>query len=200
MVFAALIAATSVSSIAPQITAFVNAAAAASELFSVIDKTSELDPLDTSGKIPSNRCNGNIEIANLAFSYPSRPGAPVLRSFTLSIPAGKTTALVGASGSGKSTVVGLLERWYNPSSGSIILDGVDVSDYNIQWLRSRIRLVQQVCCPNGFFNTACPNLVAGASSVSRHLFRKRKQGPAGGSDSAFSGKPNEARTRSVHSK
>lgn len=145
VVFAALIAATSVSAIAPQITAFTNAAAAASELFSVLDKKSELDPLDESGKIPNMSCYGNIEIANLAFAYPSRPGAPVLRNFNISIAAGKTTALVGASGSGKSTVVGLLERWYTPSSGSIMLDGINISDYNTQWLRSRIRLVQQVC-------------------------------------------------------
>ena len=125
VVFAALIAATSVSTIAPQITAFTNAAAAASELFSVIDKKSELDPLDESGKMPSDSCDGKIEITNLA---------------------GKTTALVGASGSGKSTVVGLLERWYAPSSGSIMLDGIDISDYNTRWLRSSMRLVQQVCC------------------------------------------------------
>ncbi|KAK4694318.1 ATP-binding cassette, subfamily B (MDR/TAP), member 1, partial [Lecanoromycetidae sp. Uapishka_2] len=143
VVFAALIAATSVSTIAPQITAFTNAAAAASELFSVIDKRSELDPLDETGKTPSDGCNGNIEITKLCFAYPSRPGAPVLRDFNISVPAGKTTALVGASGSGKSTVVGLIERWYAPSSGSIMLDGIEISDYNTRWLRSRIRLVQQ---------------------------------------------------------
>lgn len=145
VVFAALIAASAVSTIAPQITAFTNAAAGASELFSVIDKKSALDPLDESGKMPTDSCDGNIEISNLAFAYPSRPSAPVLRGFNISIPAGKTTALVGASGSGKSTVVGLLERWYAPSSGSIMLDGIDISEYNTQWLRSRVRLVQQVC-------------------------------------------------------
>ena len=146
VVFATLIAASAISTIAPQINAFTNASAAASELFSVLDKQSELDPLDESGKIPDDSCYGRIEITNLSFAYPSRPGASVLRDFNLSIPAGKTTALVGASGSGKSTVVGLLERWYSPSSGSIMLDGIDLSEYNIQWLRSRIRLVQQVRC------------------------------------------------------
>lgn len=75
----------------------------------------------------SDSCDGSIEIRNLAFAYPSRPGAPVLRDFNISIHAGKTTALVGASGSGKSTVVGLLERWYAPSSGSIMLDGTYIS-------------------------------------------------------------------------
>ena len=156
VVFAALIAATSISTIAPQITAFTNAAAAASELFSVIDKKSELDPMDKSGKLPIDGCDGNIEIKNLVFAYPSRPGALVLRNFNISIPAGKTTALVGASGSGKSTVVGLLEKWYAPSSGSIMLDGIDISDYNTQWLRSRIRLVQQVCSSILFLNVTCP--------------------------------------------
>ena len=144
VVFAALIAASSISTIAPQITAFVNAAAAASELFSVIDKKSELDPLDDTGMIPTDSGDGNIEISNLAFAYPSRPSTAVLRNFNISISAGKTTALVGASGSGKSTVVGLLERWYAPLSGSITLDGIDISHYNTRWLRSHIRLVQQV--------------------------------------------------------
>jgi ATP-binding cassette subfamily B (MDR/TAP) protein 1 len=148
VVFAALIASTSISTIVPQITAFTNAAAAASELFSVIDKNSELDPLDESGKKPVDSCDGNIEIQNLAFAYPSRPSTLVLRDFHISIPAGKTTALVGASGSGKSTVVGLLERWYAPLSGSIMLDGIDISEYNTQWLRSCIRLVQQVWSSN----------------------------------------------------
>lgn len=148
VVFAALIASSSVSTIAPQITPLTNAAAAASELFGVIDKKSELDPLDETGKIPVDDCDGNIEITNLTFAYPARPGAAVLRNLNISIPAGKTTALVGASGSGKSTVVGLLERWYAPSSGSITLDGIDIADYNTQWLRSRIRLVQQVWSPS----------------------------------------------------
>ncbi|KAL8784942.1 MAG: hypothetical protein Q9213_003684 [Squamulea squamosa] len=167
VVFAALIASTSVSTVAPQITAFTNAAAAASELFSVIDKTSELDPLDESGKMPSDSCNGSIEISNLGFAYPSRPGAPVLRDFNISIPAGKTTALVGASGSGKSTVVGLLERWYAPSSGSIMLDGIDISEYNTQWLRSHIRLVQQE--PILFRGTVFENVCKGLLGDQRQL-------------------------------
>lgn len=147
VVFAALIAATSISGVAIQTTVIAAAGGAASELFGILDKKSELDPLDESGHMPPlSDCKGNLEISNLVFAYPSRPGAPVLRNFNISIPAGKTTALVGASGSGKSTIVGLLERWYVPSSGSIELDGIDISEYNTQWLRSRVRLVQQVCC------------------------------------------------------
>jgi len=128
--------------IVPQFTALSNAAAAAAELFRIMDKASGLDPLDPSGLQPSI-CEGNIAVSNVDFAYPSRPSAQVLRDFSISIPAGKTTALVGASGSGKSTLVGLLERWYKPSNGRLTLDGLELSEYNVKWLRSNIRLVQQ---------------------------------------------------------
>ena len=129
--------------LAPQFTALSNAAAAAAELFGIMNEPSDLDPLDPSGRQPG-ACKGEITVRNVDFVYPSRPSAQVLRDFSIDIPAGKTTALVGASGSGKSTMVGLLERWYNPVKGSIILDGYELSEYNTKWLRSNIRLVQQV--------------------------------------------------------
>ena len=126
----------------PNIQAITNATSAANELFSVIDKPSELDPLSPEGTRPAS-CSGDVQIKNLRFAYPSRPTAQVLQGLTLSIPAGKTTALVGPSGCGKSTLIGLLERWYQPASGEILLDGHDVAEYNTNWLRSNIRLVQQ---------------------------------------------------------
>lgn len=142
VVLAVTIGATAMSSIAPQIQSITAAAAGAAELFSIIDKDSLLDPLSSAGDSPAS-CNGDIEIRDLTFAYPSRPSAQVLHGLNLSIPAGKRTALVGASGSGKSTLVGLLERWYVPNSGEILLDGVDISAYNTKWLRSNVRLVQQ---------------------------------------------------------
>ena len=144
MVLSVVVASMSISLLAPQMTALTNAAAAAAELFAIMDKPSSLDPLAEGGTRP-DKCPGQIEVQGVGFAYPSRPTAQVLRDFTVSIPAGKTTALVGASGSGKSTIIGLLERWYEPSSGSIRLDGTEISDYNTKWLRTRIRLVQQVC-------------------------------------------------------
>lgn len=142
VVLSVTIGATAISTIAPQIQSITNASSAAAELFSIIDKESELDPLASEGIQPRS-CNGDIDIRDLTFAYPSRPTAPVLHSLNLSIPAGKTTALVGASGCGKSTLVGLLERWYEPNSGAILLDGIDLSEHNVKWLRSNIRLVQQ---------------------------------------------------------
>lgn len=143
VVFSVLIAASTVSAIAPQFATFTNAAAAASELFELIDKPSKLDPLSEEGEKPST-CQGQLEIRDVKFSYPSRPGIQVLKGLNLSVPAGRTTALVGASGCGKSTLIGLLERWYERESGEITLDGVDITKLNTRWLRSQIGLVQQV--------------------------------------------------------
>jgi ATP-binding cassette subfamily B (MDR/TAP) protein 1 len=149
---------TSLQLIGPQIQAITAAAAAAAELFEIIDKKSELDPLDPAGQKPTS-CIGEIEVKDLTFAYPSRPSAPVIKNLSLHIPAGKTTALVGASGCGKSTLVGLLERWYQPGSGQILLDGVNITDYNTKWLRSHIRLVQQE--PVLFSGTVFQNVVKG---------------------------------------
>jgi len=143
VVFSVMIAATTISAIAPQFSTLTNAAAAASEIFEIIDKPSKLDPLSEEGEKPLT-CHGQIEIRDLNFSYPSRPGVQVLKGLHLSVPAGKTTALVGASGCGKSTLVGLLERWYERASGSIELDNIDITKLNTKWLRSQIGLVQQV--------------------------------------------------------
>lgn len=72
----------------------------------------------------------------------SRKDTPVLKGINLTVPVGKTTALVGASGCGKSSIIQLVQRFYDPSSGSILLDGVDIKKYPVKWLR------QQVNFPN----------------------------------------------------
>lgn len=119
------------------------AIAASSEMFKVIDRQSAIDSLSEDGLKPDT-IEGNIRFENVHFSYPSRAEVPVLRGLTIDIPAHKTTALVGTSGSGKSTIVGLIERWYSIASGSVTLDGHEVSSLNVGWLRNNVRLVQQV--------------------------------------------------------
>ena len=143
VLFSVMIASSSVTTIAPQFQSFTNVSSAAAELFEILDKPSQLDPLSQDGQKPAT-LRGQIEIRNLRFSYPSRPGVEILKGLDLSIPAGKTTAIVGASGCGKSTLVGLLERWYERNSGDVELDGTDINQYNVQWLRKHVRLVQQV--------------------------------------------------------
>ena len=77
------------------------------------------------------------------FSYPSRPGIDILQNLNLSIKRGKTVALVGTSGSGKSTVLSLIERFYDLQSGTILLNRLDICTLNVSWLRRQISLVSQ---------------------------------------------------------
>ncbi|KAK9475861.1 P-loop containing nucleoside triphosphate hydrolase protein [Lipomyces japonicus] len=130
------------SHIAPHFKAFTSAMAAASKIYSTIDRESAIDSVDFTGtKIEDLK--GEIVLKDIKFIYPSRAKVTVLQDFSLVIPAGKTVALVGASGSGKSTIVGLIERFYNPVKGKILLDGHDLMSLNIKWLRSKISLVSQ---------------------------------------------------------
>ncbi|VUC31530.1 unnamed protein product [Clonostachys rosea] len=137
-----IIAATSLTVLAPYSVDFTRASAAAAKLFELIDRKSDIDPFNTAGEMPSTT-TGHIQLENVTFAYPTRPGATVLDNFSLDFPAGKVTALVGQSGSGKSTIVGLVERWYNPQAGIIKLDGKNIDQLNLNWLRKNIRLVQQ---------------------------------------------------------
>ena len=86
---------------------------------------------------------GNVEFEGVSFSYPSRPDQAVLKEVTLSIPADTTTALVGSSGAGKSTIVSLLQRFYEINEGKITIDGHDLQNLDLQWLRKHIGYVQQ---------------------------------------------------------
>ena len=101
---------------APSLVAFTKARVAAAKIYGTIDRTPGSDccedPVEELDTIM-----GHIELKNVDFAYPSRPEVQILRDFSLSIAAGKTLALVGSSGSGKSTVVSLLERFYDPAKG-----------------------------------------------------------------------------------
>ncbi|CAG11904.1 unnamed protein product [Tetraodon nigroviridis] len=87
--------------------------------------------------------NGEISLENVRFNYPSRPSVPVLQGLSLTVKNGETLALVGSSGCGKSTTIQLLERFYDPREGRVALDGVNVKELNIRWLRSQMGIVSQ---------------------------------------------------------
>lgn len=102
---------------------------------------------------------GNIDFQDVTFSYPCRPDVLIFRNFSLQIPAGKTIAIVGGSGSGKSTVVALIERFYDPNQGHIYLDGHDLKTLQLKWLRQQIGLVNQE--PALFATTILENIQYG---------------------------------------
>ncbi|KAF3923923.1 hypothetical protein AA313_de0203653 [Arthrobotrys entomopaga] len=142
VLMAIIIGAFSLGGVAPHIQAMTTAIAAASKIFSTIDRVSPLDPSSDEGDKIEN-LKGDIELVGVKHIYPSRPEVVVIEDMNLVIPAGKTTALVGASGSGKSTIVGLVERFYDPVGGTILLDGRDIKELNLRWLRENVSLVQQ---------------------------------------------------------
>ena len=142
IVLAIIIGAFSLGQVGPNVQAFTAGVAAASKIYATIDRVSPLDPtIDAGDRL--EHVEGHVELRDIKHIYPSRAEVVVMDGVNLSVPAGKTTALVGASGSGKSTVVGLIERWYDPVGGAIFLDGHDISTLNLRWLRQQISLVQQ---------------------------------------------------------
>ncbi|QUC19455.1 uncharacterized protein UV8b_03696 [Ustilaginoidea virens] len=158
IVMSVMIAAFNIGNVAPNLQAFTTAIAAAAKIFNTIDRVSPLDPGDDKGaKIES--LEGNIRLENIKHIYPSRPEVVVMDGVSLEIPAGKTTALVGASGSGKSTIVGLVERFYDPVQGAVYLDGQDISTLNLRWFRQQMALVSQE--PTLFGTTIFKNISHG---------------------------------------
>jgi len=120
----------------------MNGRSAAAKLYETIDRVPDIDSADPGGLKPETT-EGEIVLENIRFSYPSRPTVEVVKGFSITFRAGKTAALVGASGSGKSTIVSLVERFYDPTSGVVKLDGHDIKTLNLKWLRSQIGYVAQ---------------------------------------------------------
>jgi ATP-binding cassette subfamily B (MDR/TAP) protein 1 len=111
---------------------------AAVAVFEVIEKKPQI----VSGDV-KNMSDGRIEMRDVKFSYPSRPDALILNSLNFTSDPGQQIALVGSSGGGKSTVIQLLERFYDVSEGTVMIDGIDTREYDLSYLRTNIGLVSQ---------------------------------------------------------
>jgi len=116
--------------------------AAAFGLYEIIDAKTQIDSTDESGK-KLDVIKGFVQFKDIHFVYPARPGVTVLRGLNLDIPPGKSAALVGPSGCGKSTTIQLLQRFYDPLQGAVYVDGHDVKELNLKWLRQQIGVVSQ---------------------------------------------------------
>nr|AXS78254.1 multidrug resistance protein pgp-1 [Anisakis simplex] len=133
----------------PQFAVLGAAQGAAGTIFEIIDRVPEIDVYDQSGYKPI-QIDGQIEFRNIEFSYPTRPDV-------------KTVAVVGGSGCGKSTLVSLLLRYYNPSSGKILIDDNEISSLNVSYLRQSIGVVSQE--PVLFNMTIKENIQMGSEEV-----------------------------------
>jgi len=153
---------------------------ASSKIFGLIDRVSLIDPKpwDADGGERSTKAlngsakpEGHFDLGSVCFSFPERPDAHVLGQVSLSIKSGQTVALVGTSGSGKSTIIQLLERFYDPNNsngtnpGKITLDGVDLRDLDVKWLRSHTSLVEQE--PRLFSGSVHDNIALGLAGATR---------------------------------
>lgn len=139
------------------------ALSAGERILEVINRVPTIDPDNTSGELIED-VSGCIEFRHVDFSYPSRLKDVIFEDFCLMIPAGKTVALVGRSGSGKSTMISLLLRFYSPLNGEILLDGVPIDKINPKWLRSQMGLVSQE--PTLFATSIKENILFGKEDAS----------------------------------
>ena len=115
---------------------------AASLIYQVIERKPEIDSLSDEGEKPL-MLDGDIDFKGVRFNYPSRPDVDILKDITFSVKKGETVALVGSSGCGKSTCIQLTQRFYDPAAGGVYIDGRDIKDLNLRWLRSHIGIVGQ---------------------------------------------------------
>ncbi|KAM4028834.1 ATP-binding cassette sub-family B member 5-like isoform 2-T2 [Anomaloglossus baeobatrachus] len=121
---------------------YAKAKSAASHLFALFNREPAIDSYSLKGQKPVN-WQGNLELHQISFNYPSRPDVSVLQDLSVTIHSGQTVAFVGSSGCGKSTSVQLLQRFYDPCQGAVLFDNTNIKDFNVQWLRSQIGIVSQ---------------------------------------------------------
>uniref|UniRef100_A0A6Q2YZ84 ATP-binding cassette sub-family B member 5 n=1 Tax=Esox lucius TaxID=8010 RepID=A0A6Q2YZ84_ESOLU len=140
--FSVMIGAFSLGQGAPNLEAIAKARGAAYEVYKTIDQPRPIDSSSKEGHKPDH-VRGDIEFKDIHFNYPSRKEVKILQGVNLTVPRGKTIALVGASGCGKSTTIQLLQRFYDPDLGQITLDGHDIRTLNVKWLRENIGIVSQ---------------------------------------------------------
>ncbi|KAJ1951007.1 hypothetical protein FBU59_000407 [Linderina macrospora] len=161
--FALIVGGFSLGNAAPSISAVSSARGAAVKVFEIIDRKSPIDPVDTESGKSADGILGEIELSNVNFRYPTRSDVQILHDFSISVKPGQKIALVGESGCGKSTMIGLVERFYDPESGAVKIDGVDVREYNVRSLRQQIGVIMQM--PVLFGYSIYQNIIWGATDI-----------------------------------
>ncbi|KAM3350711.1 hypothetical protein ACQJBY_023039 [Aegilops geniculata] len=142
ILFAIMTGAMSLGNATPCMTAFAEGQSAAHRLFTTIKRKPEIDPDDKTGKQLED-IKGDVELRDVYFSYPARPEQLIFDGFSLHVSSGTTMAIVGESGSGKSTVISLVERFYDPQAGEVLIDGINIKSLQLDSVRGKIGLVSQ---------------------------------------------------------
>ncbi|KAB2601391.1 ABC transporter B family member 9-like [Pyrus ussuriensis x Pyrus communis] len=169
VIFALMTGGMSLGQASPSLNAFTSGKAAAYKMFETISQNPTIDPYDTSGIVLQD-VKGDVELKDVYFRYPARPDVQIFAEFSLYVPSGTSTALVGQSGSGKSTVIGLVERFYDPEAGEVLIDGVDLKKLQLKAIREKIGLVSQE--PNLFTTTIRENIKYGKDDATDEEIRK----------------------------
>uniref|UniRef100_A0A8V0ZU79 Bile salt export pump n=1 Tax=Gallus gallus TaxID=9031 RepID=A0A8V0ZU79_CHICK len=174
--FGVLVGALNLGQASPCLEAFATGRGAAANIFETIDRKPTIDCMSEEG-YKLDKVRGEIEFHNVTFHYPSRPDVKILDNISMVIKTGETTAFVGASGAGKSTIIQLIQRFYDPTDGMITLDGHDIHSLNIQWLRAQIGVVEQE--PVLFATTIAENIRYGRDDATMEdVIRAAKQANA----------------------
>uniref|UniRef100_A0A8C4WYI1 Uncharacterized protein n=1 Tax=Eptatretus burgeri TaxID=7764 RepID=A0A8C4WYI1_EPTBU len=121
---------------------YAKAKESAGRILKLTQSLPSIDSSSTVGQTPTE-CHGEVEFKDICFHYPTRPGVSVLQKLSIVVHKGQTLALVGASGCGKSTLTQLLERFYDPVDGVVLLDGKALPELQVSWLRAQLGLVLQ---------------------------------------------------------
>lgn len=133
-------------------------------VLSIVKRSPSINVDQRNGRVIKGGKMLDVEVKRVSFAYPTRPDMMVLRDFSLKVKAGSTVAIVGGSGSGKSTVIWLVQRFYDPDVGSVVVGGVDVREMDVKWLRGECALVGQE--PALFGGTIRENIGFGSPKAS----------------------------------
>ena len=168
VVFSTLIAILSIGVTAPNIKIIQESSIASSDYFTLYEREPQMDFSKSVEKPPRDQVKGKIEFKDICFYYPSdKNQRMILKNLNILVEPGKKVALVGESGCGKSTTVNLLERLYETSSGEVLIDGINIKNYNLPYLRSLIGYVQQE--PVLFNKSIRENLIFGREETLKEL-------------------------------
>eukprot|EP00698_Gefionella_okellyi_P017370 TRINITY_DN5061_c0_g1_i1.p1 TRINITY_DN5061_c0_g1~~TRINITY_DN5061_c0_g1_i1.p1 ORF type:complete len:757 (-),score=183.05 TRINITY_DN5061_c0_g1_i1:362-2632(-) len=159
---------------------FMQAVGASERVFELLDMVPQINAV---GGLTLPAVTGRVEFEEVVFTYPTRPQQQVLHDIKLILEPGKVVAAVGQSGGGKSTLVALIERFYDPIRGRILLDGADIKSLDPRWLRKQIGLVSQE--PVLFSGTIAENIAFGIEASHQDIERAARQANAHNFISSF---------------